>query len=84
MGVVGESLISQWTIVVDPKVIKTVADIKGKVLGYGRAGSADYDEGEITLSQYFNLHVGKDYKVISFQDEAKRIWYRNVRIKEIK
>jgi len=70
---VGESLISQWTIVVDPKVIKTVADIKGKVMGYGRAGSADYDEGEITLSQFFNLYVGKDYRVISFQDEATRL-----------
>ncbi len=71
--VVGESLISQWTIVVDPKVIKTVADIKGKTLGYGRAGSADYDEGEITLSQYFNLSVGRDYRVISFQDESTRL-----------
>lgn len=71
--VVGESLISLWTIVVDPKVIKTVADIKGKTIGYGRAGSADYDEGEITLSQFFNLYVGKDYKVISFQDESTRL-----------
>jgi ABC-type nitrate/sulfonate/bicarbonate transport system substrate-binding protein len=71
--VVGESLISQWTIVVDPKAIKSVADIKGKTLGYGRAGSADYDEGEITLSQFFNLNVGKDYQVISFQDESTRL-----------
>ena len=71
--VVGESLISQWTIVVNPKVIKTVADIKGKVMGYGRAGGADYDEGEITLSQFFNLYVGKDYQVISFQDESTRL-----------
>jgi NitT/TauT family transport system substrate-binding protein len=71
--VVGESLISQWAIVVDPKVIKSVADLKGKTIGYGRAGSADYDEGEITLSQYFNMQVGRDYKVISFQDEVTRL-----------
>jgi NitT/TauT family transport system substrate-binding protein len=70
--VVGESLISQWTIVVDPS-IKSVADLKGKTIGYGRAGSADYDEGEITLSQYFNMEVGRDYNVISFQDEVTRL-----------
>ncbi len=70
--VVGESLISQWAIVTQ-KDIKTVADLKGKTMGYGRAGSADYDEGEITLSQFFNMEVGRDYKVISFQGEAERV-----------
>ena len=70
--VVGESLISQWAIVVDPK-IKTVADLKGKTLGYGRPGSADYDEGEITLHRFFHMDVGKDYKVISFQGEPERV-----------
>ena len=70
--VVGQSLISQWTIVVHPS-IKSVADLKGKTIGYGRAGSADYDEGEITLSQFFNMEVGRDYKVISFQDEVVRL-----------
>lgn len=70
--VVGESLISQWAIVASPK-IKTVMDLKGKTVGYGRAGSADYDEGEIVLSRYFNMKVGRDYKVISFQAETDRI-----------
>ena len=70
--VVGESLISQWTIVVKPG-INSVDQLKGKTLGYGRAGSADYDEGEITLSQFFNMEVGRDYKVISFQDESTRL-----------
>jgi ABC-type nitrate/sulfonate/bicarbonate transport system substrate-binding protein len=70
--VVGESLISQWAIVTR-KDIKTVADLKGKTMGYGRAGSADYDEGEITLATYFNMEVGRDYKVISFQGEAERV-----------
>lgn len=70
--VVGESLISQWAIVTTQD-IKTVADLKGKTLGYGRPGSADYDEGEITLSQFFNMQVGRDYKVISFQGEPERV-----------
>lgn len=70
--VVGQSLISQWAIVVKQD-IKTVADLKGKTLGYGRAGSADYDEGEIALGEFFNLDVGRDYKVISFQAEPERL-----------
>jgi len=69
---VGQSLISQWAIVVDPK-IKSVAELKGKTLGYGRAGSADYDEGEIVLGEFFKMNVGRDYKVISFQGEPERI-----------
>jgi|KNS12BottometaT_FD_k123_69056_1 ABC-type nitrate/sulfonate/bicarbonate transport system substrate-binding protein len=70
--IVGESLISQWAIVVDPK-IKTVEDLRGKTLGYGRPGGADYDEGEITLGEFFNMNVGRDYKVISFQGEPERL-----------
>lgn len=70
--VVGESLISQWAIVT-PQSIKSVEDLKGKTLGYGRAGSADYDEGDITLSRFFNMKVGRDYKVISFQGEPERV-----------
>ncbi|MPY70663.1 MAG: hypothetical protein GEU92_11305 [Alphaproteobacteria bacterium] len=70
--VVGQSLISQWAIVVDPK-IQSVEELKGKTLGYGRAGSADYDEGEIVLGEHFKMNVGRDYKVISFQGEPERI-----------
>jgi NitT/TauT family transport system substrate-binding protein len=70
--VVGQSLISQWAIVVDPK-IKSIEELKGKTLGYGRAGSADYDEGEIVLGEFFKMNVGRDYKVISFQGEPERI-----------
>ena len=69
---VGQSLISQWAIVVDSK-INSVAELKGKTLGYGRAGSADYDEGEIALGQFFKMNVGRDYNVISFQGEPERI-----------
>jgi NitT/TauT family transport system substrate-binding protein len=58
--------------VVDPK-IKSVEELKSKTLGYGRPGSADYDEGEITLGQFFNMNVGRDYKVISFQGEPERV-----------
>ena len=70
--VVGESLRSQWTIVV-PKTINKVEDLKGKTLGYGRQGAADYDEGTAVLSRAFKMEAGKDYKVISFQAEGDRI-----------
>ena len=48
-------------------------DLKGKTIGYGRAGSADYDEGAAVLRRVFKMEVGKDYKVISFQGEPERI-----------
>lgn len=70
--VVGQSLKSQWIIVTN-KSIKTPVDLKGKTLGYGRAGSADYDEGQFVLQRFFHLKVGSDYKVISFQSENDRI-----------
>jgi len=70
--VVGESLKSQWVIVVRNDINKP-EDLKGKTLGYGRAGSADYDEGETVLNRFFHMNVGKDYKVISFQGEAERV-----------
>ncbi|MGE4221619.1 MAG: ABC transporter substrate-binding protein, partial [Alphaproteobacteria bacterium] len=70
--VVGQSLKSQWVIIARPEITK-VEDLKGKVMGYGRAGSADYDEGATVLARFFNLEAGKDYKVISFQGEPERI-----------
>ena len=70
--VVGESLKSQWLILVR-KGIDKAEDLKGKTLGYGRAGAADYDEGAFVLERFFKMKVGTDYKVISFQGEAERI-----------
>ena len=70
--VVGESLISQWAIIADPK-IKSVKELRGKTIAYGRAGGADYDEGEIVLRRHFDMVAGKDYKVISFQAESDRV-----------
>lgn len=70
--VVGESLISQWAIVASAE-IKSVKDLRGKTIAYGRAGGADYDEGEIVLSRHFGMAAGKDYKVISFQAESDRV-----------
>jgi len=70
--VVGESLKSQWTIVA-PKTISKVEELKGKTIGYGRLGSADYDEGQAVLERFFHMQAGKDYKVISFQAEPERI-----------
>jgi len=70
--VVGESLKSQWVIVARKEINKP-EDLRGKTLGYGRPGSADYDEGEAVLNRFFRMDVGKDYKVISFQGEAERV-----------
>jgi ABC-type nitrate/sulfonate/bicarbonate transport system substrate-binding protein len=70
--IVGESLKSQWTIVV-PKSIDKVESLKGKTLGYGRPGSADYDEGTLVLQRFFHMEAGRDYKIISFQGEADRV-----------
>jgi len=70
--IVGQSLKPQWIIVTRPE-IKKVEDLRGKTLGYARVGAADYDEGATTLERFFNMKVGKDYKVISFQGEPERI-----------
>jgi ABC-type nitrate/sulfonate/bicarbonate transport system substrate-binding protein len=70
--VVGQSLKPQWIIVTKPE-IKKVEDLKGKILGYARVGAADYDEGATTLERFFNMKVGRDYKVIQFQGEPERI-----------
>jgi ABC-type nitrate/sulfonate/bicarbonate transport system substrate-binding protein len=70
--VVGQSLKSQWLIAARPD-IKKPEDLKGKTIGYGRAGAADYDEGAAVLRRFFKMEVGKDYKVISFPGEPERI-----------
>jgi len=68
----GESLISQWTLTTTPDM-KRVEDLKGKTLGLGRPGSADYSEIVVTLAKHFNMQPGKDYKVIAFTGEPDRI-----------
>ena len=60
--VVGQSMSSQWVFVTRGDITK-VEELKGKTIGYGRLGSADYDEGATYLARFFNLQVGKDYKV---------------------
>ncbi len=72
MYIVGESLKSQWTITTRPEINKA-EDLKGKTLGYGRQGGADYDEAQAVLHRFFHMDAGKDYKVISFQGEPERI-----------
>ncbi len=42
-------------------------------MGLGRPGSADYSEIVVTLGKHFNMHPGKDYKVIAFTGEPDRI-----------
>jgi NitT/TauT family transport system substrate-binding protein len=70
--VVGQALGSQWLIAVRPEINKP-EDLRGKVFGYGRVGSADYDEGAAVMRRSFKMEVGKDYKVISFQGEPEKI-----------
>jgi ABC-type nitrate/sulfonate/bicarbonate transport system substrate-binding protein len=70
--VVGQALKSQWLFASRPDINKP-EDLKGKTIGYGRTGSADYDEGAETLRRAFKMEVGKDYKVISFPGETERI-----------
>lgn len=70
--VVGQSLISQWTLTTTPD-IKRLEDLKGKTIGLGRPGSADYSEIVVTLGKHFKMEPGKDYKVIAFGGEPDRI-----------
>jgi len=70
--VVNQSLKPQYIIVAKAE-IKKVEDLKGKTLGYARVGAADYDEGATTLDRFFNMKVGRDYKVIQFQGEPERM-----------
>ena len=70
--IVGQSMSSQWVFVTRGDIAR-VEDLKGKTIGYGRLGSADYDEGATYLARFYNLQVGKDYKVIAFKGEPERI-----------
>jgi len=70
--IVGESLISQWTIVTQPE-IKQVEELKGKTLGLERPGQAAYTEAVVVLGKFFKMEPGKDYKVITFNAETDRV-----------
>jgi ABC-type nitrate/sulfonate/bicarbonate transport system substrate-binding protein len=70
--VVGESLISQWTLTTAAGIQK-VEDLRGKTLGMGRPGSADYGEFVVVLGKFFKMELGKDFKVINFRGEPERI-----------
>jgi ABC-type nitrate/sulfonate/bicarbonate transport system substrate-binding protein len=70
--VVGESLKSQWTLTTVQDINKP-EELKGKTIGLGRPGGADYDEVQAVLHRFFHMDAGKDYKVISFQGEPERI-----------
>src|SRR5436190_3822894 len=70
--IVGESLISQWTITTQPE-IKQVEDLKGKTIGLERPGQAAYTEAVVVLGKFFKMEPGKDYKVITFNAETDRV-----------
>ena len=70
--IAGESLISQWTLTTVAGIQK-VEDLRGKTLGLGRPGSADYGELVVLLGKFFKMEPGKDYKVINFRGEPERV-----------
>jgi len=70
--IVGESLVSQWTITTTPD-IKRVEDLKGKTIGLERPGQAAYTEAVVVLGKFFKMEPGKDYKVITFNAETDRV-----------
>jgi ABC-type nitrate/sulfonate/bicarbonate transport system substrate-binding protein len=70
--IVGESLVSQWTIVTQPE-FKQVEDLKGKTMGLERPGQAAYTEAVVVLGKFFKMEPGKDYKVITFNAETDRV-----------
>src|SRR5262245_50539799 len=70
--IVGESLISQWTITPTPD-IKQVEDLRGKTVGLERPGQAAYTEAVVVLGKFFKMEPGKDYKVITFNAETDRV-----------
>ena len=70
--VVGESLKSQWVILV-AKRIKKPEDLKGKTIGYGRAGAADYDEGAAVLERFFKCTSARTTRSSRSRARAERI-----------
>jgi len=70
--IVGQSLISQWTLTTTPN-IKRVEDLRGKTIGLEPPGAAAYTEIVLTLSKFFKMEPGRDYKVIAFTAEPDRI-----------
>jgi ABC-type nitrate/sulfonate/bicarbonate transport system substrate-binding protein len=70
--IVGESLVSQWTITTAPE-IKRVEDLKGKTLGLQRPGQAAYTEAVVVLGKFFKMEPGRDYKVITFNAETDQV-----------
>jgi NitT/TauT family transport system substrate-binding protein len=70
--IVGESLVSQWTITTTPD-IKRVEDLKGKTVGLERPGQAAYTEAVVVLGKFFKMEPGKDYKIIIFNAETDRV-----------
>jgi len=69
---VGQSLVSQWTLTTAASIQK-VDDLRGRTIGLGRPGSADYSEIVVLLGKFFKMEAGKDYKIINFRGEPERI-----------
>lgn len=69
--VVGQSLFSASSLVAQRQVT-SVAQMKGRILGFGQLGHANYDDGEIILRDRFDLVLGQDYRAIAMPAERER------------
>ena len=68
--IVGKSMTSQWVFVTRGDITK-VEDLKGKTIGYGRARLAPTTtRARPICARFFNMQVGKDYKVIAYPGRA--------------
>lgn len=70
--VVNQSLRPLYVFVARPEIARP-EDLKGKTIGFARPGAADYDEGVTVLSRFFNMQLGRDYKVLSLPGDPERI-----------
>ena len=69
--VVGQSLFSPSMLMV-PRQITSVAQLRGQSLGFGQRGQASYQDGETILRDRFTLLLGEDNQAISIPSEKDR------------
>ena len=69
--VVGQSLFSPSVLMV-PRQITSVAQLRGQSLGFGQRGQASYQDGETILRDRFTLLLGEDNQAFSIPAEKDR------------
>jgi hypothetical protein len=69
--VVGQSLFSPSVLMV-PRQVTSVAQLRGQSLGFGQRGQASYQDGKTILRDRFTLLLGEDNQAISIPSEKDR------------